>query len=87
MGVVGVLQKPIDFEALDGENVDIICLVATPEGKENLHLKVLGAISKIFMDNVSLHEELIASKTSAEAYDLFQCVEVHEINYFLDDNI
>jgi len=87
MGVVGILKRPIDFEALDGDKVDIICLVATPEGKENLHLKVLGTISKIFMDNVSLHEELVAAKTAAEAYDLFQCLEVQEINYFLDENI
>ena len=33
MGVVGILRTPIDSEAPDGEKVDIICLVATPEGK------------------------------------------------------
>lgn len=87
MGVVGILKNPIDFESVDGQRVDMICLVATPEGKENLHLKVLSAVSKIFTNDPSFHEKLLASKTPAEVYDLFQSAEVHEINYFLDENI
>ena len=81
------MSKPVDFDAPDGAGVDIVCLVATPEGKENLHLKVLGAIAKIFIDDSSFHEKLIAVETPAEAYDLFQCAEIKEINYFFDDDI
>ena len=87
MGVIGVLHKPVDFDSPDGSGVDIICLVATPEGKENLHLKVLGAIAKIFLDDSSFHEKILLAETAAEAYDLFQCAEIQEINYFLDDDI
>lgn len=87
MGVIGILSKPVDFDSPDGAGVDILCLVATPKGKENLHLKVLGAIARIFMDDASFHDKLLASETPAEAYDLFQCAEIQEINYFLDDDI
>ncbi len=87
MGAIGILNKPVNFDSPDGSGVDIICLVATPEGKENLHLKVLGAIARIFMDDADFHDKLLAAESAAEAYDLFQCAEIQEINYFLDDDI
>ncbi len=86
MGVIGVLKTPVDFEAIDDEPVDIIILVATPQGKEELHLKVLGAIAKIFTEDPRVHERLLDADDAAEAYDVLQSVEVQEINYFLDDN-
>lgn len=87
MGVVGILRKPVDFDAPDGRGADIICLVATPAGKENLHVKMLGAISTIFMKDRELHDKLVAARNPAEAYDLLQSGEVQAINYFLDTNI
>lgn len=87
MGVVGILKTPIDFEAPDGKKVAVICLVATPEGKEDLHLKVLSAIGKIFTNDPLFLGKLLDSGTPAEVYDLFQSAEIQEINYFLDENI
>ncbi len=87
MGVIGILENPIDFDAIDDQKIDVIILVATPEGKEELHLKVLGAIAKIFVDEPTFHRKLVKAKDAAEAYDVLQSVEVQEINYFLDENI
>ncbi|NQU41111.1 MAG: PTS sugar transporter subunit IIA [Lentisphaerae bacterium] len=87
MGVIGILSDPLDFEALDGEKISVIILVATPEGKEDLHLKVLGAISKIFVDDPAFIDHLTKARDAAEAFDVLQSVDIQEINYFMDENI
>jgi len=87
MGVIGIAKKPIEFESIDGEKVDIVILIATPEGKEDLHLKVIATIAKIFAEDPTFHEKLVNAENPAEAYDLLQSKEVQEINYFLDENL
>lgn len=41
------LEKPIDFESLDGEPVDIVFLLLAPEHAAGDHLKALHRISRI----------------------------------------
>src|SRR6478735_9509303 len=41
-GLVARLDKPIDFEALDGQHVDILFLLLAPEGAGADHLKALA---------------------------------------------
>jgi nitrogen PTS system EIIA component len=42
-GLLARLQKPIDFEAIDGEPVDIVFLLLLPTATSGEHLNVLAA--------------------------------------------
>jgi nitrogen PTS system EIIA component len=45
-GVLARLQKPIDFEAIDGEPVDIVFLLLLPTATSGEHLNVLAAVAR-----------------------------------------
>ena len=45
-----VVKDGVDFDALDGEPVSLIFLIAAPNTKENVHLDVLGKLSVMMMD-------------------------------------
>lgn len=38
LGVLAVCRPPVDFDALDGEPVDIVALVLSPQDRPGLHL-------------------------------------------------
>ena len=44
------LEAPIDFEALDGEPVDLIFLLLAPEHASGNHLKALSRISRLLRE-------------------------------------
>lgn len=45
-GMLMRLRKPIDFEAVDGEPVDVVFLLLLPEGAEGEQLGALAAIAR-----------------------------------------
>jgi PTS system nitrogen regulatory IIA component len=49
-GIFARLDKPIDFEALDGEPVDLIFLLLAPEAAGADHLKALARIARLLRD-------------------------------------
>ena len=60
-GLFARLPKPIDFEALDDQPVDLIFLLLAPEGAGADHLKALARIAR------HLREPGVASKLRASA--------------------
>lgn len=58
------LQAPLDFEALDGEPVDIIFLLLSPEHASGDHLKTLARISRLVREPASI-ERLRAARDEA----------------------
>ena len=50
IGLFARVDKPIDFESLDGEPVDLIFLLLAPEGAGADHLKALARIARILRD-------------------------------------
>jgi PTS system nitrogen regulatory IIA component len=46
-GIFARLARPIDFEALDGQPVDLVCLLLAPEGAGADHLKALARIARL----------------------------------------
>ena len=44
-GVFARLERPIDFEALDGQAVDLVFLLLAPEGAGADHLKALARVA------------------------------------------
>lgn len=45
-----VVKNGVDFDALDGEPVDLIFLIAAPNTEDNIHLDVLSKLSVLLMD-------------------------------------
>lgn len=50
LGVFARLDRPIDFEALDGAPVDLIFLLITPENSGADHLKALACAARMMRD-------------------------------------
>ena len=46
-GVFARLERPIDFESLDGEPVDLVLLLVAPEGAGADHLKALARAARL----------------------------------------
>jgi PTS system nitrogen regulatory IIA component len=69
-GIVGIfarLAEPIDFDAVDGEPVDIVFLLLAPEGAGADHLKALARISRLLRAGSAV-EKLRVSKDAAALY-------------------
>ena len=45
-----VVKDGVDYDALDGEPVNLIFLIAAPITKDNVHLDVLSKLSRLLMD-------------------------------------
>ena len=50
VGLLARLERPIDFEALDGQPVDIIFLLLAPEGAGADHLKALAKVARVLRE-------------------------------------
>ncbi|MEZ5816349.1 MAG: PTS IIA-like nitrogen regulatory protein PtsN [Hyphomicrobiaceae bacterium] len=65
--VFAQLEEPIDFEAIDGEPVDLVFVLLAPEQAGADHLKALARISRVLRDPLSL-EKLRAARDKAALY-------------------
>lgn len=63
-GVFARLDQPVDFEALDGEPVDLIFVLLVPEGSGADHLKALARLSRALRD-----QQITAKLRETEAAD------------------
>lgn len=66
-GFVARLEKPIDFEALDGQPVDILFLLLAPEGAGADHLKALARAARVLRQPGTI-ERMRAAHDAAALY-------------------
>lgn len=66
-GVFARLEKPIDFEALDGAPVDLVFMLIAPESAGADHLKALARIARI-LRNPAVTTKLRATREPAGLY-------------------
>ena len=66
-GLVARLDKPIDFEALDAQPVDILFLLLAPENAGADHLKALARIARV-LRQPGLVERVRATRDAAALY-------------------
>ncbi len=64
-----VIPKGVEYEALDGEPVDLLFLIAAPNTKDNVHLDVLAKLSRLLM-----HDDFVAALKKAATPDEFLAV-------------
>jgi len=50
-GVFARLERPVDFEALDGQPVDLLFLLLAPEAAGADHLKALARVARLLRDS------------------------------------
>lgn len=55
--VLATLERPLDFNAVDNQPVDVVCLVLSPENDGPCHLRRLSRISRL-LKNETLHSKL-----------------------------
>jgi PTS system nitrogen regulatory IIA component len=66
-GMFARLERPVDFEALDGQPVDLIFLLLAPETAGADHLKALARIARLLRDP-DLGQKLRASQDAEALY-------------------
>jgi PTS system nitrogen regulatory IIA component len=66
-GLFARLGRPVDFEALDAQPVDLIFLLLAPEGAGADHLKALARVARLLRDPDIVHK-LRASQDAEALY-------------------
>lgn len=50
LGLMARLERPIDFDAIDGQPVDLLFLLLAPEGAGADHLKALARVARVLRE-------------------------------------
>lgn len=66
------LQNGVDFEARDGNPVDIVFALIVPEHCTETHLQILASAAEMFSDG-EFCARLRASETDSRLYELISC--------------
>jgi PTS system nitrogen regulatory IIA component len=64
-GLFARLERPIDFEAMDGQPVDLVFLLLAPEGAGADHLKALARIARLLRRRVNRRNFHLRAHVSA----------------------
>ena len=68
-GIFARLEKPVDFESLDDQPVDLVFVLLVPEGAGAEHLKALAQVSRLFR-NTEVCEKIRGSENADAIYAL-----------------
>jgi len=68
-GVFAKLERPIDYDSIDGQKVDLIFLLLAPESAGADHLKALARVSRLLRDN-AVCDKLRAAKDAHTLYGI-----------------
>lgn len=68
-GLFARLARPVDFEALDGQPVDLIFLLLAPEAAGADHLKALARVARLLRD-ADVAQKLRDSRDAAALYSV-----------------
>ena len=74
-----VIPNGADFDALDGNKVNLLFLIAAPDTKDNIHLDVLSRLSTLLMD-ASFRENLLNAKSKDEFLKIIDNAENAKLN-------
>lgn len=66
-----LLDKAVEYKAIDGEPVNMIFLLVGPKSNNSLHIKMLSRISRL-MNNQSFRDKIKKCKSSKEIVEVFR---------------
>lgn len=67
-------NKGVDYDALDGQPVNLFFMIAAPEGADSLHLQALAALSALLI-NPQLVANLKKAQTPEQVQELFDAAQ------------
>ena len=50
VGALVSLAEPVDYDSIDGKPIDLVFALVVPEGGDTEHVKALGEIASLFLD-------------------------------------
>lgn len=65
---LGILEQPLDFDAIDKKPVKMIALLLSPADKISDHIQALGRISRL-MNDASFRESAYAATSAETLYE------------------
>ncbi len=65
------LETPIEFEATDGNKVDLILSLLVPNNKDEIHIELLSKVAEMFDDNI-FREKIRQSSDELEILSLIR---------------
>lgn len=68
---VGKPSEPLDFEAIDGQPVRLVFLLASPPDRTKEHIQALSRVSKLMVD-AEFREKIYAAETGEQIYELLR---------------
>ena len=68
VGACVTLKSPVDYDAIDGEPVDLLFVLVVPPEETNAHLELLAALARLFGDSAN-RAALRNTKTDAEFHE------------------
>lgn len=70
----GTAPVPVDFDALDGQPVELLFMLVGPESSPGAHVQALAGISRL-LRRETLRNELRAARTPGEFLDVVRALE------------
>ncbi len=71
---IGRPARPMDFEAIDGQPVRLVVLLASPPDRTTDHIQALARISKLMSMN-EFRERIYSAASAADIYELLRAHE------------
>ncbi len=72
----GKLITPVEYDAIDGEPVNILFLLVGPKSQNSVHIKMLSRISRL-LNSSAFREKLLACNDTDKIIELFRSEEEH----------
>lgn len=66
-----ILEKPVEYEAIDDQPVNMVFLLVGPQASNSLHIKMLSRISRL-MNNQEFRNRLLQCSTADEIIEQFK---------------
>ena len=71
MAALGISPGGVEWDAIDGEPVNIILAFVTPDANPSLHVETLGETATLLGDD-EVRAKTIAAQSAAEILDIFR---------------
>jgi Kef-type K+ transport system membrane component KefB/mannitol/fructose-specific phosphotransferase system IIA component (Ntr-type) len=84
LGVLGICNEGVDFDAPDGQKVHLIMLIVTPKEHRQQHLKVMAALTAIISHPI-VRTRLLVAEDANQAWEIIESEETPGYNYFLEE--
>lgn len=68
-GVLLKLETPVDFDAIDGAEVDLVFALIVPDEQNDEHLQALSCVAQLLQSS-AVREELRSCTSSARLYQI-----------------